>query len=151
VYQSTFVRYERRGDRVVPVRVTKQWVSAEVRGLDNRKEPKVVRKFLATRITELRMSSIRDREVAVDTDPAAPSRIGKPVAWASSNRVETRSRLMTLSERGVKDGEPLVREAGYDQCWLPYSVPANPTLAQSQWSLENGNGWLPPREDKEAA
>lgn len=130
MYQSTYVRYERRGDRVVPVRVTKSWVGFEVRQHDNRKEPKQVRKFIATQLTELRRF------------PRPDYSEGKP-EWPVTGRVETRERLLTLPERGVKDGEPLVREAGYDQCWLPYSVPAQPTAAQAAWTLENGNGWLP--------
>jgi len=122
---------------VVPVRITKSWVSTEVRGLDNRKEPKVVRKFMVTRVSEGRMGRIRNERDP--EDPVAPP-------WQSSHRVETRERLMTLLERGQPEGECLVREAGYDQCWLPYAVPANPTAAQAAWSLENGNGWVPERE-----
>lgn len=138
MYQSTFVRYERRGDRVVPVRVTKSWVTAE------RKDgTKVNPRFTITRVTECRTERLSDREPALDAQ-------GKPVAWVSSSRVESRERLLTLSERGVKDGEPLVREAGYDQRWLPYSVPAQPTKAQAGWSLDNGNGWVEPRAPRAA-
>ncbi len=125
-YSSTFVQYERRGGTLVPVRVTKQWVSREDR------RGQVSRAFQVTRITEVPWRQLTDRERA-------------PEPWVSSSRVEGRDRLLILSERGVKDGEPLVREAGYDQYWLPYSVPANPTAAQAAWSLDNGNGWLPPR------
>jgi hypothetical protein len=83
VYQSTFVRYERRGDRVVPVRVTKQWVSFEKKPIDNRKEPEVTRRFTCSRIQEVRWTKLTDREQA-------------PEAWVSSSRVESRERILGL-------------------------------------------------------
>ncbi len=128
MYSSTFVRYERRGDRVVPVRVTKAWVTFAAREEETRK-------FITTRVSELRRMPRNEPD---RDDPPTP-------AWESSHRVETRERLMTLLAKDAPEGECLVREAGYDQCWLPYSVPASPTAAQAGWTLENGNGWLLPR------
>lgn len=79
-YNSTYIRYERKGARVVPVRVTKSWVTAE--GLRGKLKTKA---FVATRVTEVRMRDVRgDREQA-------------PEAWDSSpNRVESRARLLGL-------------------------------------------------------
>lgn len=125
---SQFVRYERRGDRVVPVRVTKQWVTSEVPSMDRRKEPKAVRKFVTVRVTELDPRRLTDREQA-------------PEAWVSSDRVETRERLMTLWQRGDEACEPIVREAGYDQHWLPLGQ-APFVGDQHGWTLDNGNGWV---------
>lgn len=134
---SQYVRYERRGDRVVPVRVMKQWVTNEVAQHDNRKAPKAVRKFMAVRVSELRMGRM-PREEALDAE-------GKPVAWQSSSRVESRERLTTLWQRGDEACEPVVREAGYDQHWLPLGTP--PFVGDAHgWTLDNGNGWRPEEE-----
>lgn len=80
MYTSSYVRYERRGARVVPVRVTKQWDERE--GMRGNLKQKA---FKAVRVTELKMRDVRgDREQA-------------PEAWTSSPaRVETRERLLTL-------------------------------------------------------
>lgn len=139
MYESTFVRYERRGDRVVPVRVTKAWVSTERKPMDTRKAPTVVRAFKAVRVTELR------KFPAADGWDDEECRNYPRREWPANkvDRVESRERLFTLCDA---EGEQVVREAGYDQCWLPYSVPANPTLAQANWTLANGNGWIQPEE-----
>lgn len=131
------MRYERRGNRVVPVRVTKRWVSTEKKALDQRKAPTVVRKFHTVRVTELRKFPT-PAEWDDDTNERYPRR-----EWPANkvDRVESRERVMGLLD---KDGEPVLQEAGYDQRWLPYSVPANPTAAQASWTLENGNGWVVP-------
>lgn len=121
-YTSTFVRYERRGGALVPVRVTKQWVNREERG------GKSSRKFLVTRVTEVPWRQLTDREPALDA-------AGKPVAWASSARVETRERLQTLWQRGDEACEPIVREAGYDQCWLPLGDLSKLTWVQANQKL----------------
>jgi hypothetical protein len=121
VYQSTFVRYERRGDRVVPVRVTKSWVTSEGRtGTPGR------RAFMTTRVSELRRMPKPDHSEA-------------PPEWPADERVETRERLMTLLAKDAPEGECLVREAGYDRRWLPYSAPCE---SAHRWTLDNGNGWL---------
>lgn len=133
---STYVRYERRGDRVIPVRVTKQWVTAERPNHDSRKAPTQIRKFLAVQVTEMARFPRPDREALAEAPPEPYQ------SFPPGYRTETRDRLLTLSERGVPDGEPVVREAGYDQRWLPYSVPALPTASQAAWTLNNGNGWL---------
>ena len=78
-YSSTYVRWERRGDRAIPVRVTKSWVTAE--GLRGKLK---ARAFIPTRVTELRMRDVRgDRETA-------------PEPWTSWDRVESRQRLLGL-------------------------------------------------------
>lgn len=141
MYQSTFVRYERRGNRVIPVRVTKQWVTIEKPAFDGRKAPSVVSKFKTVRVTELR-DFPAPAQWNMDAYAPYPRR---EYPDNSGARVETRERLFTLCD---KDGEQVVREAGYDQRWLPYSLPANPTAAQAAWSLENGNGWVTGREDE---
>lgn len=128
MYQSTYVRYERRGDRVVPVRVTKQWIHTEKKALDQRKEPTIVRAFRTTRVTELRRMPVNE------VDPAEPQ---APKGWQSSDRVESRERMMGLFD---KDGEPVLQEAGYDQRWLP---PGEPSPSSWRWTLDNGNGWCP--------
>lgn len=110
-YESTFVRYERREGRVVPVRVTMAWVEPpEVRQQSAPGKQKVLkpgqvplaRRFMAVRVTELRRMPAGEREQA-------------PEAWQSWERVESRERLMTLLD---KSGEPVLQEAGYDQRWL---------------------------------
>ena len=128
--QSQYIRYERRDGRVVPVRVIKQWVTREVPSLDKRKEPTVQRKFITVRVTELRMRGIGDLEQA-------------PEPWCSfPDRVESRERLMTLWQKGDEACEPLVREAGFDQRWLPLGQA--PFVGDAYgWSLDNGNGWAP--------
>ena len=125
---SQYIRYERRGDKLVPVRVTKQWVTFEIPQLDKRKPPRVVRKFIAVRSTALQMRGIGDLEQA-------------PEPWQSyPDRVETRERLLT--EVVDAEGEPLVRECGGDQRWLPLG--RAPLVGDGHgWSLENGNGWAP--------
>lgn len=135
MYTSTFVRYERRGTRVQPVRVTKSWVCQEVKALDGRKEPKLVRKFIATSVTEVPMRKLGGREGAPADEP-----------WESYDRRETRERLLTLWQRGDEACEPVVREAGYDQHWLPLDLlgwthPERYTAAQAAWSLANSNGF----------
>ncbi len=122
---STIVRYECRGPRLVPVRVTKQWVAFGP-------EDKPVWKFIPVRVTDTSVGRLWDRERT-------------PEPWCSSSRVETRERLMTLVQAGDENGEPLVREAGYSECWLPPGDLSNLTAAQVTQSLDNGNGWLPPR------
>lgn len=136
LYTSTFVRYERRGNRVQPVRVTKSWVSQEIKSMDGRKEPKLVRKFMATSVTEVPMRKLTDREDA-------------PEAWESFERVESRERLLTLWQRGDKDCEPVVREAGYDQRWLPLGSLEGLSAAQASWSLANSNGFDVERPQRE--
>lgn len=88
-YSTTYVRYERRGTRVVPVRVTKQWVTAE--GMRGQLKARV---FKAVRVTELKMRDVRgDREAA-------------PEAWSSTpERVESRERLHGLvTKYTLEDG-----------------------------------------------
>lgn len=111
-YESTFVRYERRGDRIVPVRVTKAWVEPPEQRVAPGKQKvlkastaaKLARRFVAVRVTELRKWPSGDLEKA-------------PEAWESSKRVESRERLMGLLQRGTE--EPVLQEAGYDQYFLP--------------------------------
>jgi hypothetical protein len=97
-YTSSFVRYERRGNRVVPVRVTKSWVSAE--GLRGQLK---ARSFHATRVTELKMRDVRGgREEA-------------PEAWSSwPERVESRARLlaMPVKYKLAEGGEPVLVPEG---------------------------------------
>lgn len=53
-YQNTSVRYERDGDKVTPVRVTKQWVEyvASVKGRKpTLQNGDIKRKFIPTRVT----------------------------------------------------------------------------------------------------
>jgi hypothetical protein len=114
------------------VRVTKSWVS-----LASREGKETARKFITTRVSELRRMPRNevDRE-----DP--------PAEWPVSDRVETRERIMTLLAKDAPDGECIVREAGYDQRWLPYSEPCE---SAHRWTLENGNGWLVARDPNAAA
>lgn len=83
-----------KSDRLVPVRVTKQWVTAE--GLGGKLKAK---SFHAVRVSELKMRDVRgDREQA-------------PEAWSSSpGRVETRERLKTLVVKYelAQGGEPVL-------------------------------------------
>jgi hypothetical protein len=118
MYQSQYVRYERRRDRVVPVRVIKQWTT-----LDGKEAFKVVR------VTEVPITRL------------AASRESAPEAWVSSNRVETRERVLTLWAKGDEQCEPIVKEAGYDQRWLPLGDLSNLTAAQAAQSLANNNGF----------
>ncbi len=152
MYQSTIVKYERRGDTVVPVRVTNQWVSQESR------DGKVNSKFTSVRVSELRRFPVNE------PDPELPRAV-----WPVSDRVETRERLMGLYIKGAdflecqlcggcvierdharsacpgKVDEPLVREAGYNQAWLPQG--SAPFVGDNYgWSLDNGNGWARERE-----
>jgi hypothetical protein len=123
VYQSSNVRYERTADRVVPVRVTKQWVTFG-------QEPKVQKKFIAVRVSVLR-----------DFPPADYSDCPKEEPWTSSPaRVESRERLQTLLVKGDPEGEPVLREAGYDQRWLPCGDLSKLTAAQAAQTLENQGG-----------
>lgn len=127
MYQSTFVRYERRGDKVVPVRVTKQWVSQESKAGTER------RTFKTVRVTELRRMPVNE------PDPELPQ---APKGWQSSDRVDSRERLMGLCQKGTE--EPMLQEAGYDQRWLPLGTAADVPLSAHRWTLDNGNGWLVP-------
>ncbi len=122
---ATFIRYERRGARLAPVRVTKQWVN-----FGDKVKPDW--RFIAVRATEVSLGRVWDRE-----------RTQEP--WCSSSRVETRERLMTLAQVGEENGEPLVREAGYTEHWVPLGDLSCLTAAQAAWTLDNGNGWLEPR------
>lgn len=115
-YTATFVRYERTGNRVVPVRVTKSWVTAE--GMRGQLKTKA---FKATRVTELRRMPNGDREQA-------------PEAWESSRRVESRERLMTLMQRDTE--EPMLQEAGYDQYTLPLGRLDNLSWAQANAPMD---------------
>jgi len=129
VYQSEYVRYERKGDRVVPVRVVKQWVSRELPTNDSRREPVVKRVFRTTRLSEVPWSRLTERESA-------------PEPWVSSDRVETRERLQGLFTRG-EQGEPVLQEAGFDQYFLP--IGSEPlTLAQARQTLDNQLGGREP-------
>lgn len=111
--QSTYIRYERRGDKVTPVRVTKSWVSREVQNVDTRRAPKVVRKFQATRVSQVPWRQLTDREVPRDD-------AGKAIAWSSGKEnVETRERILTLGN---------VRE-----CCMPAPV----------LFIDDPAGWLP--------
>lgn len=159
VYQSNHVRYERRADRVVPVRVSKQWVTFG-------QEPKVQTKFIAVRVSELRNFPPADYTDCPEEEP-----------WTSSQeRVESRERLMGLYIKGAdflecqlcggcvierdhaqsacpgKVDEPLVREAGYNQPWLPSGDLSRLTAAQAAYSLDNANGfervWFTARPSK---
>lgn len=124
MYSSTFVRYERNGNKVTPVRVTKQWTSIEVPNRDSRKEPEVRSRFKAVRVTQLGWHGF-DRMPAADEPKAEP--------WQSSHRVESRERMLTLF---AKDGEPVLQEAGYDQCWLPLGDLSQLTAAQEAQTLD---------------
>lgn len=114
-YTSTFVRYERKGDRAVPVRVTKSWVTTEGRGGQKQ------RAFRVTRVSELRRIPNADREQA-------------PEPWCSSQRVESRERLMTLMQRDTN--EPMLQEAGYDQYTLPIGRLDNLSWAQANAPMD---------------
>lgn len=139
-YSSTFVRYERKGDRVVPVRVTKQWVTAE--GMRGQLKAKV---FKAVRVTELRRMPNAGREQA-------------PEAWESSRRVESRERLMTLMQRDTD--EPMLQEAGYDQYTLPMgnaplswaqaNAPMDAEPDTREWYIRQQWAELRGHEDEEA-
>lgn len=132
--QSTFVRYERRGDRVVPVRVTKQWVHTAVKPMDTRKESRRVDAFQATRVTEIGYRRM-PREVAVDEN-------GHPVAWQSYEpRQESRARMLTLYQQVGKVREPVLFPAGAGEDFLPATD--TELGAVYGWSLDNGNGWQP--------
>jgi hypothetical protein len=127
MYQSSYVRYERNGDRVTPVLVAKKWVNPPEKSAAKQQ------KFTVVRVSQLQWGRM-EREPAVDAE-------GHPVLWQSSSRVETRERLMTLWERGDENCEPIVREAGYDQHWLPQGKP--PFVGDAYgWTLDNGNGWV---------
>lgn len=129
MYQSTFVRYERRGDQVVPVRVTKAWVGFVKPALDQRKEPTEVKKFIPVSITELRMRQLTDREGAPKDQP-----------WQSTNRVESRARLHGLITLKAGDEPQLVAwEAGYCEDYLPLTE-GPLTAAQAAQTLDNQLG-----------
>lgn len=109
-YSSTFVRYERRGNRVVPVRVTKQWVTQE--GMRGQLKAEV---FSAVRVTELRGMPRGNREQA-------------PEAWSSyPEQVESRERVLGLVAKYELEcgGEPVLRCAGH----------SDPTLAMGSEPL----------------
>jgi hypothetical protein len=125
-YQSTFVRYERREGRVVPVRVTKAWVEppqAREAAPGKQKVLKggLARRFMTVRVTELRRVPNDGREQA-------------PEAWTSwGERVESRERVMGLCQKGTED--PVLQEAGYDQYFLP--VGTQPlTLRQAEQPMD---------------
>lgn len=128
MYQSTFVRYERVGDKVTPVRVTKQWVNREVAGAIRGSNTA----FKVVRVTELRRFPVNEAEPG---DPTVP-------AWTSSDRRESRERVMNLLERSQPEGECLVREAGYTERWLPFALPSPLPAYVAGWTLDNGNGWV---------
>lgn len=108
-YTSTFVRYERRGDRVIPVRVTKAWVEPpEQRSAPGKQKvlsAKLARRFTTVRVTELRKFPNGDVEHG-------------PEAWTSwAERVESRERMLTLdhhvkSKTGGIIREPILFPAG---------------------------------------
>lgn len=134
MYQSTFVRYERVGDKVTPVRVTKQWVNRETRKGASGNDSRLDSAFRVVRVTELRRFPVNEPEPG---DPKVP-------AWTSSDRQETRERVMNLLERGQPEGECLVREAGYTERWLPFAMPSPLPAYVAGWTLDNGNGWVTP-------
>jgi hypothetical protein len=110
VHQSQYVRYERVGNRVKPVRVVKQWDERE--GLRGNLKQRV---FKTVRVTELKMRDVRgDREQA-------------PEAWTSSPaRVESRERLLGLVVKYELEqgGEPVLVD--------PY---AGPCLAMGETNV----------------
>jgi hypothetical protein len=78
VYQSSFVRYERRGATVVPVRVTKQWIVSPVTG---------ERAFRVVRLTEVGWP--RRPDLFVSTAPGAV-------------KIDTPTRAQVLASGNVK-------------------------------------------------
>lgn len=111
-YTSSFVRYERRGNRVIPVRVTKTWVTAE--GLRGKLK---ARSFHATRVTELKMRDVRGgRETA-------------PEEWCSFHNRETRERVLGLVTK-YKLAE------GGERVLIPLGdgIPVLPIGDQSTWT-----------------
>lgn len=62
---STVIRYERRGNRVVPVRVVKQWVAS----------PKDGRRFMTVRVTQVKWSELVRAE---PPEPVASCRVTTP-------------------------------------------------------------------------
>jgi hypothetical protein len=125
MYQSSHVRYERRGNRVTPVRVTKQWVTFG-------QEPKVQKKFITVRASVLRAFP-----------PADYSDCPREEPWTSGDfgpGVESRERVLGLLVKGDPEGEPVLREAGYDQCWLPSGDLSKLTAAQAAQTLDGQQG-----------
>jgi hypothetical protein len=109
----------------VPVRVTKQWVSYEQRGNTPAKS-----KFIPVRVSVLR-----------DFPPPDYSDCPKEEPWTSSPvLVESRERLQTLLVKGDPEGEPVLREAGYDQRWLPLGDLSQLSAAQAAQTLDNQQG-----------
>lgn len=142
-YSSTFVRYERRGNRVVPVRVTKQWVTAE--GLGGKLKAKV---FSAVRVTELRGIPRGGREQA-------------PEAWSSyPERVESRERLlhMTVNYRLEEGGQDVVWAAGAHDptlamgdeplSWRQANAPMDAEPDSREWHLRRQWAELRGHEDE---
>lgn len=125
--QSTFIRYERSGDKVRAVRVTKQWVTREVPARDSRREPAVQSKFIAVRVSQVPMRQLK-REPVLDEDG-----LSVPRSSGGDARVESRERMMTLL---AKDGEPVLQEAGYSERWLPLGDLSRLTAAQARQALE---------------
>lgn len=133
-YTSSYVRYERRGQRVVPVRVTKAWVEPpEVREVPGKqkvlKQGQVakVRSFHAVRVTELKMRDVRGgREEA-------------PEAWSSwPERVESRARLLNLPVKYklAEGGEPVLTPVGAGSPTLPIGDATQWTMAQARQPMD---------------
>ena len=125
---SSYIRYDSRGLRVVPVRVTKSWVEpAELKAAPGKQKVlKQGRRFICTRVTELRMRDVRgDREQA-------------PEPWTSWDRQETRERLLTLPVKYKlpEGGEPVLRPAHAGEPCLPLGDLGALSWAQANAPME---------------
>lgn len=124
-YASTFVRYESRGGRKVPVRVTKQWVTFESRG------GKTTRRFITTSVTELKYRDIRaglDRTYVHE---------GQHENWVSNTRQDTRERLLGMVVRySLPEGGLPVLEDPTAGPFLPLDDASGWTLRQAQQPMD---------------
>lgn len=130
-YTSTFIRYERRGARVVPVRVTKSWVEPpELRAAPGKqkvlKPAQAGRSFHATRVTELKMRDVRG------------GREESPEPWTSWDRQESRERLLGLVTKYKlpEGGEPVLVPVGAGLATLEMGNPLEWTRAQHEQPMD---------------
>lgn len=130
-YTSTYIRYERRGDRVVPVRVTKSWVEPpELRAAPGKqkvlKPTQAGRRFAATRVTEVKMRDVRG------------GREGSPEPWTSWDRQESRARLqgLVVKYKLPEGGEPVLVPVGSGHGVLTLDDPSKWTRAQAEQPMD---------------